>query len=171
MIAGIGIPIELRDQSITIGTVVKAFYLLPTNSTDYTQPSIDYVRKKRSSTRWVTYKLIENFLQRSGYGDGKACLLRSICEVAAQPFERKTGILAEIIHAVLTWAIRILWKIPLQCNFQTVVDSWTSRQSFELRVSRSWKIWKRSRQLRRFVSGMSSQFFPAVYENVRVKHT
>ncbi|XP_063909513.1 uncharacterized protein LOC135127112 [Zophobas morio] len=98
----IGIPIELRDQSITIGTVVKAFYLLPTNSTDYTQPSIDYVRKKRSSTRWVTYKLIENFLQRSGYGDGKACLLRSICEVAAQPFERKTGILAEIIHAVLT---------------------------------------------------------------------
>ncbi|XP_015840908.2 uncharacterized protein LOC107399276 [Tribolium castaneum] len=102
MIAGIGLPIELRDQSITVGTVVKAYYLLPNNSTYYTHPSIDYARKKRSSSRWVAYKLIESFFERNGYGDGKACLLRSICEVSAKPFERKTGILAEIIHAILT---------------------------------------------------------------------
>ncbi|RZC33151.1 DM4 12 domain containing protein [Asbolus verrucosus] len=102
MIAGIGLPIELRDQSITVGTVVKAFYLLPTNSTDYTQPSIDYARRKRSSTRWAIYGLIEKFFEKYGYGDGKACLLRSICEVAAQPVDKKTGILAEIIHAILT---------------------------------------------------------------------
>ncbi|CAH1373743.1 unnamed protein product [Tenebrio molitor] len=102
LIAGVGLPIELRDQSITVGTVVKAFYLLPTNSSDFTHPTINFVRKKRAATRWIAYGFIEKFFERNGYGDGKACLLRSICEVARQPFDKKTGILAEIVHAILT---------------------------------------------------------------------
>lgn len=64
MIVGIGLPTELRDQAITLGVVAKAFYLLPTNSSDYTHPSIDYARKKRSVSRWIIYELIETFLKR-----------------------------------------------------------------------------------------------------------
>jgi hypothetical protein len=106
-----------------VGTVVKAFYLLPTNSSDFTHPSINFVRKKRAATRWIAYGFIEKFFERNGYGDGKACLLRSICEVARQPFDKKTGILAEIVHAILTWVIRISQEISLKCNFQTVDDT------------------------------------------------
>ncbi|CAH0553702.1 unnamed protein product [Brassicogethes aeneus] len=51
MIVGIGLPTELRDQAITLGVVAKAFYLLPTNSSTYTHPSIDYARRKRSTSR------------------------------------------------------------------------------------------------------------------------
>lgn len=102
LVVGIGIPMEIQDHSITIGTAAKAYYLLPTNASEYTHPSIDYARKKRSATRWIIYSLIENFFEKSGHGNGKACLLRSICEAAAKPFDKKSGILAEIVHAVLT---------------------------------------------------------------------
>lgn len=102
LIVGLGLPIEVEDHSITVGTVVKAYYLLPTNSNDFIRPSIDYARKKRSPTRWLIYDFIKNFFDKNGYGDGKACLLRSICEAASKPFEQKSGIFAEIVHAILT---------------------------------------------------------------------
>lgn len=64
MIVGIGLPLEVKDQSITLGTAIKAFYLLPTNASDFTHPTIDYARKKRSLDRWIIYEIIEDFLQR-----------------------------------------------------------------------------------------------------------
>lgn len=66
MVAGIGLPIELKDQSITMGAVVKSYYLLPNNSTYYTHPTITLARKKRdvSSSRWRIYEAIVNFFTR-----------------------------------------------------------------------------------------------------------
>lgn len=63
-IAGIGLPAEVKDQSITMGAVAKAYYLLPTNASEYTMPMIDYARRKRSATRWVMYSAIEKFIER-----------------------------------------------------------------------------------------------------------
>ncbi|KAJ8938432.1 hypothetical protein NQ318_011871 [Aromia moschata] len=96
-----GVPLEVKHEAITIGTVMKAFYLLPTNSSVYTRPSIDYERRKRSTTRWVLYDMLEYYLDRYNY-DGKACLLRTICEVSQSPFDERSGILAEIVQAVFT---------------------------------------------------------------------
>lgn len=65
MIAGIGLPIELKDQSITMGAVVKSYYLLPNNSTYYTHPTIELARKKRDvTTRWQLYQTLKYFIER-----------------------------------------------------------------------------------------------------------
>ncbi|KAG5861200.1 hypothetical protein JTB14_019035 [Gonioctena quinquepunctata] len=101
-IFGLGLPIEVQNNAVTIGTVMKAFYLLPTNSSIYTHPSsVIYERKKRSTSRWMLYEILERFLARYNNGDGKSCLLKSICEVSHSPVEESTGILAEIVSAVL----------------------------------------------------------------------
>ncbi|TMW47585.1 hypothetical protein DOY81_007330 [Sarcophaga bullata] len=51
--------------------------------------------------RWIVYKAIEMILNKSSL-NGKACMLRSICEHAAVPLNYEGGLLAEIIHIVLT---------------------------------------------------------------------
>ncbi|KAL3278732.1 hypothetical protein HHI36_016262 [Cryptolaemus montrouzieri] len=33
-VVGIGVPVDLKDETITIGTAFKAYYLLPTNTSD-----------------------------------------------------------------------------------------------------------------------------------------
>lgn len=35
------------------------------------------------------------------FGEGKSCLLRSICEAAHTPLDDKSGVLSEIVSAVL----------------------------------------------------------------------
>ncbi|XP_066142130.1 uncharacterized protein [Euwallacea fornicatus] len=102
VIFGIGIPVNLQSQSITLGMVMKAFYRLPNNSSYYTHPSIDIYRKKRSPTRWQMYEIFEKYLERNKYPDGKACLLKSICEVAAFPLEERSSLTAEIFQSILT---------------------------------------------------------------------
>ncbi|XP_023017196.1 uncharacterized protein [Leptinotarsa decemlineata] len=101
-IFGLGLPFEVKRNAVTLGTVMKAFYLLPTNSSIYTRPSlVIYERKKRSTSRWMLYEILERFLARYNNGDGKSCILKSICEVSHSPLEESTGILAEIVAAVL----------------------------------------------------------------------
>ncbi|CAG9772590.1 unnamed protein product [Ceutorhynchus assimilis] len=106
VIFGIGVPVNVEHQSITLGMVMKAFYLLPTNSSIFTNPEIGILdrksRSKRSATRWKIYEAIENYLDRNNYPDGKACLLKSICEISAVPLEQKSGLIAEIFHSILT---------------------------------------------------------------------
>ncbi|XP_025830525.1 uncharacterized protein LOC108735653 isoform X2 [Agrilus planipennis] len=103
LVVGIGIPADVDDHSITWGASMKAFYLLPDNSSYYDNPTIDYARRrKRATSRWDLYKSIIYFVERSGLGDGKACLLRAICELAEIPLEQTSGLFAEILHALLT---------------------------------------------------------------------
>ncbi|KAL1506077.1 hypothetical protein ABEB36_005508 [Hypothenemus hampei] len=103
VIFGIGVPVNVNYASITLGTVLKAFYQLPNNSSYYTRPyAVATLRKKRSPTRWKLYEIIEDYLNRNNYPDGKACLLKSICEVSAVPLEQRSGLIAEIFHSILT---------------------------------------------------------------------
>ncbi|XP_050293764.1 uncharacterized protein LOC126734265 [Anthonomus grandis grandis] len=104
VIFGIGIPVNVQAQSITLGCVMKAFYQLPNNSTYFTHPEYysTLTRKTRSATRWKIYEMIENYLNRNNYPDGKACLLKSICEISAVPLEQKSGLIAEIFHSIFT---------------------------------------------------------------------
>ncbi|XP_055699337.1 uncharacterized protein LOC129799467 [Phlebotomus papatasi] len=52
-------------------------------------------------TRWHLYKGLEAISIERSFG-GRACVLRAICETAEVPFNRKSGILAELIHIILT---------------------------------------------------------------------
>lgn len=64
MVVGIGMPINVADTSVTVGATLKNYYLLPTNSTDYTSPTINYARKRKSVSRSAIYELISSFLQK-----------------------------------------------------------------------------------------------------------
>ncbi|XP_055373716.1 uncharacterized protein LOC129607046 [Condylostylus longicornis] len=57
--------------------------------------------KLLSKYRWAVYESFEVLLKRAGY-DGEACLLRSICEIAAVPFHPNSGLMAELIHILMS---------------------------------------------------------------------
>ncbi|KAL1506076.1 hypothetical protein ABEB36_005507 [Hypothenemus hampei] len=102
IIFGIGIPFEIDEQNIVLGLAAKAYYQLPNNSTYYTHPTLNFERKTRSTSRWLIYELIEHYLERYHYPDGKACLLKSICQLSSIKLEERSGLLAEIVQHILT---------------------------------------------------------------------
>lgn len=55
---GAGVPVDLEDETVIIGIVLKAMYLLPTNSSYFTNPNIVYAKKRRSISRWDVYSLL-----------------------------------------------------------------------------------------------------------------
>lgn len=69
MVVGIGLPIEIQGSSITWGAVLKSYYLMPTNASQYTNPLAwidvtDTTRKKRQTSRWSLYSVLERFTER-----------------------------------------------------------------------------------------------------------
>lgn len=60
---GAGVPVDLEDETVIIGIVLKAYYLLPTNSSYYTNPNTIYARRKRSLTRWDIYAVLSEAAQ------------------------------------------------------------------------------------------------------------
>lgn len=65
--AGLGMPITLQDQSLTMGILMRWVYPLPTNSTIFTNP-YDYIQKRSTplSTRWDMYSRVEAIFDRYG---------------------------------------------------------------------------------------------------------
>lgn len=63
MVVGIGIPVDLEDATITIGSAAKAYYLLPTN-TSYPTYTTYEARKDVSNLRQRMYSIIEDILRR-----------------------------------------------------------------------------------------------------------
>ncbi|XP_030374272.1 uncharacterized protein LOC115623866 [Scaptodrosophila lebanonensis] len=116
-IGGIGIPVEdLHFESITSGYVLKAEYFLPINASElthhYLRPQAITGREEDVSSsdspfnyasiyRWMLYRGVETLLEKAGL-PGQSCLLRVICEHAALPLSHESGLLAEILHIILT---------------------------------------------------------------------
>ncbi|PSN41153.1 hypothetical protein C0J52_05212 [Blattella germanica] len=96
VIIGFGLPALVQEQSLTIGTVIKFVYDLPVNATPYTDAIFN--RQKRS--RWDIYTSMEAFFGSIGV-DGRACILRTICE-AAEATLKHNGIVGELLHVLLT---------------------------------------------------------------------
>jgi len=184
LIAGVGIPVDLEYESVTIGYVLKSEYFLPDNTStilhflrDPFDPLQRPLERRRRSTpliasknendtndpqnidhfekydveavqigtgltnndadneydsrysdewngmeeeeeyspadyritkqndfttaRWTLYKGIEAMADRKGLA-GRMCMLRSICESAHAPFSFSSGIVAELMHIVMT---------------------------------------------------------------------
>ncbi|XP_044258932.1 uncharacterized protein LOC123007612 [Tribolium madens] len=100
-IFGVGIPVDLKPETVIVGMVIKANYRYPTNVTELRQPFVTFQRKKRGASRWDLYALLTQALEMRGFG-GKSCLLRTICEVARTPLEKNFGLFAELIHTFFT---------------------------------------------------------------------
>ncbi|GJQ74284.1 hypothetical protein Trydic_g19181 [Trypoxylus dichotomus] len=100
-ILGAGMPVDLKDETVAVGHILKASYLMPSNASAYTRPTIVTYRKKRSFARWDIYEILSRAADLYGFG-GKACLLRTICELADAPIDKSSGLLGELLHVLFT---------------------------------------------------------------------
>ncbi|KAM8708212.1 hypothetical protein ACLKA7_015221 [Drosophila subpalustris] len=66
-----------------------------------TKKLLTRTNKVLSSYRWSVYKSLEGLAKRLGY-QGRICVLKSICEVAEEPFHFTNGLVAELLHILLT---------------------------------------------------------------------
>ena len=62
---GLGLPITLEEQSLTMGFITKWAYPLPDNSTVFVHP-YEYVQQRSTPlrTRWDTYMGLEAIIDR-----------------------------------------------------------------------------------------------------------
>lgn len=62
---GFGMPIKLEEQSLTMSTVMRFVYQLPSNATVFTDPyATVQKRSRKQSTRWNMYSRLQAFLDR-----------------------------------------------------------------------------------------------------------
>jgi hypothetical protein len=60
LIMGFGLPILVDDHSLTMGTVLKLLYNVPTNSSAYLDPVFNRERRTVPKTsRWDIYSMLE----------------------------------------------------------------------------------------------------------------
>ncbi|CAG9806015.1 unnamed protein product [Chironomus riparius] len=126
-IAGIGTPIDISPESMTVGYVLKAQYFLPYNEShlyptrfekrdivddhrrfmtyDTTKSGIDEYSDENESlndnARWSIYQILSLQLQKSFKVDGMKCIQKYICEATQSSFSYKSGLLGEILHILL----------------------------------------------------------------------
>lgn len=66
-----------------------------------TRKLLTRTNKVLSSYRWTMYKGLEGLAKRLGY-QGRICVLKSICEAAEEPFHIANGLIADLLHILLT---------------------------------------------------------------------
>jgi DM4/DM12 family len=103
-IAGIGVPVDLEPESMTIGYVLKAQYFLPYNESQLYPSRLTRDVAARvnddDEVRWAIYRTLELALNSKNI-DGRQCVLRAICEATQLPFDHESGLLGEILHILL----------------------------------------------------------------------
>ncbi|XP_023012620.1 uncharacterized protein [Leptinotarsa decemlineata] len=107
MVIGIGTPLKLGSkQSMSIGWNFQMQYAVPTNLTQIQTYPPNYTgRRKRGlleSDRSMIYRGFEDVLNGAGI-DGKACILRSICENAMDSMNHEAnGLFGLLFHIAFT---------------------------------------------------------------------
>ncbi|KAK2586394.1 hypothetical protein KPH14_010681 [Odynerus spinipes] len=100
---GVSVPVRSNKRgTVVFSSGFQLNYKLPSNISDF-EPTVVVARHIRDLDLRDTYSSIENLLDEHGWGNGRECLLRSICELAETPLLR-TGqdIVEEAIHLILT---------------------------------------------------------------------
>ncbi|KAL7304415.1 hypothetical protein TKK_0003213 [Trichogramma kaykai] len=101
LIFGLGTPLQLEREATIVGAFAKFIYNLPIDASNYTRPLADQQPKTRS--RWALYRALGRLLELRGLPEGRACVLRSICEAAHGPFARAAGgLLQPLLQTLLT---------------------------------------------------------------------
>lgn len=111
-VAGIGLPVDLEPEALTLGYVFKAQYFLPYNvsqlhatrlSRDIKVDDYEIDRSTDDGVRWSIYQVLDILLRRQMKIDGRQCVLRAICEATQLPFTHESGLLGELLHILLVW--------------------------------------------------------------------
>lgn len=113
------IPVDLQDRNLYVSYNFEANYVLPAQSTDFTQGFFDkillldgvdeaedenFARMTESLgflSRRNVYRMIEQKIETFKL-DGRACLLRMICEVAAADLVETNGVFGSLLHVLFT---------------------------------------------------------------------
>lgn len=115
----VALPIDLPGRNTYVSFNMEANYVLPSSSTDYTQGFSDKIifadgvepdetaneARKTESFHFISrrnlYSLIEQKMDVYGL-DGRACLLRLICDVSNNNFYESNGVLGNLFHILFT---------------------------------------------------------------------
>ncbi|XP_034240198.1 uncharacterized protein LOC117644693 [Thrips palmi] len=125
LIGGFGMPVDLPQQAVTMGYVIKSHFMTPNNATQFTRPLEAFSSRQAraiagtadnqvadklaagtspiKSSRWHMYSTLQSAIEElgAGTGTGRQCLLRAVCEAAAFTV-RHDGLLGEMLHVLLT---------------------------------------------------------------------
>ncbi|CAB0039794.1 unnamed protein product [Trichogramma brassicae] len=105
LIFGLGTPLQLEREATIVGAFAKFIYNLPIDASNYTRPFSDQQQQQQPKTRsrWALYRALGQLLELRGLPEGRACVLRSICEAAHGPFARTAGgLLQPLLQTLLT---------------------------------------------------------------------
>ncbi|KAJ8936658.1 hypothetical protein NQ318_020638 [Aromia moschata] len=103
----ISFPIDLPGREVYYSHFFEAIHALPSNETSYEYPPLI----ERTLDRQMVYNAMEKKISSNGY-PGRACLLRTICEVGQSAVDEVNGVLGEIIHILLTPSSTINNDLP-----------------------------------------------------------
>ncbi|KAJ8688557.1 hypothetical protein QAD02_024352 [Eretmocerus hayati] len=110
---GVATPISKdKKGGLTFNSGFQFNYDLPYNLTQF-EPMLLSQGRRRRPTRQLhqlnlenIYRGLEQLLHEHGWGDGKQCLLRAICELAETPLSgsshEQDDVVEEIVHLLLT---------------------------------------------------------------------
>ncbi|XP_063242248.1 uncharacterized protein LOC134542157 [Bacillus rossius redtenbacheri] len=99
---GFDLPVEVSGGEVGLGMELEVTYELPSNASQLSQGYVSYAKRAaRLPSRWQLYLLLERLLRRVGL-DGRACLLRAVCEASGSHMVRGQGLSAEVLHIFLT---------------------------------------------------------------------
>ncbi|KAF5307124.1 hypothetical protein FQR65_LT07108 [Abscondita terminalis] len=108
LVIGVAIPVKLGlKQSMAYGLNFQFQYVGAQNHSqlEVYPPIIARTREKRqiiTNDRALTYEALESLMNRYEI-NGKSCILRSICDNAAEPLQNKeNGLYGQIMHILLT---------------------------------------------------------------------
>ncbi|XP_058792647.1 uncharacterized protein LOC131665066 [Phymastichus coffea] len=99
LILGLGTPLQLERESAIVGAFAKMIYALPSNAT---ADSTEADARRASRSRWSLYRSVAQLAELYGFGEGRACVLRGICEAAAAPFDAHHGLLHQLLQTFLS---------------------------------------------------------------------
>ncbi|XP_014228574.1 uncharacterized protein LOC106653589 [Trichogramma pretiosum] len=100
LIFGLGTPLQLEREATIVGAFAKFIYNLPIDASNYTRP---FDQQPKTRSRWALYRALGQLLELRGLPEGRACVLRSICEAAHGPFARAAGgLLQPLLQTLLT---------------------------------------------------------------------
>ncbi|XP_069676928.1 uncharacterized protein [Periplaneta americana] len=94
-------PFPVPNKTVAISMGLQFNFVMPTNISEFRQTK----KPKREAPGQVLlsiYQPLEALLEDYGF-EGRACVLRSICEAAGSPFKHEgSDLLDEIAHIILT---------------------------------------------------------------------
>ncbi|XP_066993342.2 uncharacterized protein [Anabrus simplex] len=94
---GLACPVDIPNKTVALNLCLQANFALPTNASEFNYLYQQQQRRDVSRLQLGSgYERLEDML------GGEHCLLRSICEAAAEPLDRRRGILEELLHLLLT---------------------------------------------------------------------